>query len=114
MGKKISTPTAMTDKHDRSPTPDLLPGFHKQSRLTQAGSGGGRDMEKIITGARDAQRAPNGAHCHLDGPASGMGAKVSGGNLGTGRDSLRDAASSIASGGRAPKVNWGEIKRGGK
>ena len=110
MGKKISTPTAMTDKHDRSPTPDLLPRFHKSSRLTQAGSGGGRDMAKIITGARDANKAPNGYHCHLDGPASGMGAKVSGGDLGTGGDSLRDAASSISSGARASKVNWRALK----
>jgi hypothetical protein len=114
MGKHLYTPTAQSDKHDRSATPDLMPSFQRQSRLTQAGSGGGRNMEKIITGARDANRAPNGAHCHLDGPASGMGARVSGGNLGTGGDSLRDAAGSIHSGAKAPKVNWLSVKRGGK
>jgi len=93
---------------DSSPTPDLLPGFQKGSRLDRAERGGAREADPQITGNK------LGPKCHLDGPASGLGAPRGGGGLGTGGDSLSDAAGSISGGARTPQADWSHLKRGGK
>jgi hypothetical protein len=86
---------------DRSPTPDLLPRFHKPSKLGHASNLGARDNRpQIVNNAQ-------GPKCHLDGPASSAGARR-GGHLGTGSDT--DAAGALrADMGRAPRVAWGSV-----
>ena len=99
---------------DSSPTPDLLPGFQKGSRLDKAERSGARDNASVVSGAREIRKSPSGPKCHLDGPASGLGAPRGGGSLGTGGDSLSDASRSIASGSKTPQADWSHLKRGGK
>lgn len=94
---------------ERSPTPDLMPGFQGGSRLDKAGRGSAHDMGSVINGASKIAKSPSGPHCHLDGPAANKG--LSNGKLGTGSDSLADAARSIPSGAKAPQANWGALKR---
>jgi len=87
---------------EKSPTPDELPRFNRKNRFDKAPHGeGSRDAQPQIVGNK------NGPHCHLDGPASGLGQPRSefGGNLG-------EAARSIPSGAKAPKADWGFLKRG--
>lgn len=86
-------------------TPDRMARFQKQSRLDKSSHGiGGRNARPQIVDNK------SGPHCHLDGPASGHGAKVTSPHLGTGSDSLADAAKSIPSGSKAPKVDWSKLK----
>ncbi len=95
---------------ERGETPDRLPRFQGGSRLDKAGRGGAHDMAGVIEGSSKIAKSPNGPKCHLDGPASGRGAKVSNGKLGTGSDSLADAARSIPSGAKAPCADWSKLK----
>ena len=95
---------------ESSPTPDLLPRFQRGSRLDKAEHGmRGRDNADVISGAAVLARSPAGPKCHLDGPASGLGV-VRSESLGAGSESLADAARSISSGAKAPKVNWSKLK----
>jgi hypothetical protein len=94
---------------ERSPTPDLLPRFHRQSRLDRVAAPAPHDMGAVVAGARDIARSPAGPHCHLDGPARGMG-QPRAESLGAGSESLREAARSIPSGARAPCVDWSKLK----
>ena len=118
----MKTPTARVDhaearqgKHggairsERGATPDLMPGFQGGSRLDRVQRAGAHDMGSVINGASKISKSPSGPHCHLDGPASAKG--LSNGKLGTGSDSLKDAAASIPSGAKAPQANWGAMKR---
>ena len=99
-----------TIRNESSPTPDMMPGFQKGSRLDKAEHTGAHDMSSVIGGSSKLSKSPAGPHCHLDGPASGRGAKVTSPHLGTGNDSLADAAKSIPSGSKAPKVDWSKLK----
>ena len=46
---------------EKSPTPDLLPRFNKACHLDKTEHGQiGHDMAKIIHGARDIAKSPNG------------------------------------------------------
>jgi hypothetical protein len=94
---------------EKSPTPDLLPHFHRQSRLDRVAATPAHEMGAVVTGAGVLARSPAGPHCHLDGPARGMGSARSEG-LGAGSESLAGAAKSIANGAKAPKVNWSGLK----
>jgi hypothetical protein len=103
----------MASKSRGCATPDRMPRFQGESRLDKAEHGThGHDMTSVIKGSAKLKSSPHGPHCHLDGPASGRGAKVSGSNLGTGADSLADAAYSIPSGAQTPCVDWAKVKRG--
>jgi len=87
-------------------TPDREARFQRESRLDKPPHGElGRNNAAEIDHNRE------GPHHHLDGPATSHGR--SGGHLGTGSDSLADAARSIPNGAEAPKVDWGHVKRGG-
>ncbi len=97
-------------REERGETPDRLPRFQGGSRLDKAGRASGHDMASVIGGAAKIAKSPNGPKCHLDGPASGRGAKVTNGKLGTGGDSLADAARSIPSGAKAPCADWSKLK----
>lgn len=91
---------------ETSPTPDMLPRFHRKDRFDGPAQekGSARSMRKeIVDNAM-------GPHCHLDGPASGEVGRH-GGHLGTGSDSIKDAACSIPSGAKAPKVNWSALRK---
>ena len=92
--------------HQCSPTPDELPRFNRSDRFdkTEHGTLGRSNAKEINENAL-------GPHCHLDGPAKGEVART-GGHLGTGSDSIKDAAGSIKSGAKAPKVDWAALKRG--
>lgn len=95
-------------RSERGSTPDLMPGFQGGSRLDRAGKSAGHDMASVINGASTLKKSPSGPHCHLDGPATSKG--LSNGKLGTGSDSLADAARSISSGARTPCVDWSKLK----
>ncbi len=97
-------------REERGETPDRLPRFQGGSRLDKAGRGGAHDMASVIGGSSKIAKSPNGPKCHLDGPASGNGAKVTSPHLGTGGDSLADAARSISSGAKAPCADWSKLK----
>ena len=101
MGKKIES---------RKETPDVLARFQGRSRLDKPPHEVlGHDMGTIIKGAAKIASSPNGAHRHLDGPATGMGQPRKEA-LGVGGGDLRAAASSIPSGARAAKVDWSKLK----
>ena len=91
-----------------TPTPDMLPRFNRADRFdkTEHGTTGRSVAPEIDQNAL-------GPHCHLDGPARGLGQPREEA-LGVGRESLAEACASIAKGARAPEVNWGHLKRGGK
>ncbi len=93
---------------ERGETPDRLPRFQGGSRLDKAGRGGAHDMASVIGGSAKISKSPSGPKCHLDGPARSAG--VSNGKLGTGSDSLADAARSIPSGAKAPCADWSKLK----
>ena len=91
-----------------TPTPDLLPRFQGKSRFDKTEHGAtGRSL------APEIDRNALGPSCHLDAPGRSMGQPRSE-VLGAGSESLAEACSSIASGARAPKANWGHLQRGGK
>lgn len=87
---------------ENSKTPDLLPRFNRKDRFDQKPSGGGRSL------APEIDHNALGPSCHLD---SAQGGGRHGGHLGTGSDSVADAAGSIASGAKASGVNWGLLMR---
>lgn len=95
-------------REECSLTPDLMPSFQKRSRFDKTEHGQtGRSV------APEIDKNALGPHCHLDSPGRSMGQPRSE-VLGAGSESLREAGSSIASGARAPKANWGHLMRGGK
>lgn len=93
-------------EHCCSPTPDMMKEFNKSDRFDKAPRG---DLGRSNAGEINENKL--GPHCHLDGPARGEVART-GGHLGTGSDSIKDAARSIASGAKAPKANFGVLRRG--
>ena len=94
---------------ERGSTPDRMPRFQGGSRLDKVHSTSAHDMGSVINGASRISASPAGPHCHLDGPAKS--GRVSSPHLGTGSDSLADAARSIPSGGKAPQADWAKLKR---
>lgn len=91
------------------PTPDELPLAHRADRFDKTEHGTlGRSV------APEIDHNALGPSCHLDSARGDVGRH--GGHLGTGSDSVKDAGTSIASGARADRVNWGplsRIRRGG-
>jgi hypothetical protein len=83
----------------------MLPRFHKKDRF----DGPAQDRH-ARSAAPQIDSNALGPHCHLDGPASGEVGRH-GGHLGTGSDSVKDAACSIASGAKAPKVDWSALRK---
>ena len=85
-------------------TPDLLPEFNRRDRFDQKATGSATSM------ASEIDRNKLGPHCHLDGPAKAEVGRH-GGHLGTGSDSVVEAAQSIKSGARTPCVDWGHLRK---
>lgn len=92
---------------ESSPTPDMMPRYNRKDRFDGPAQekGSARSMRKEIV------ENAMGPHCHLDGPAKGEVART-GGHLGTGSDSVKDAAKSIASGAKAPKADYAFLRKG--
>jgi hypothetical protein len=87
-----------------APTPDMVERFHRADRFDHTPQERtGRSL------APEIDHNELGPSCHLDS-ARGDVARH-GGHLGTGSDSVKDAGTSIASGARAPRVNWGPLSR---
>jgi hypothetical protein len=90
---------------ETSPTPDMLERFHRKDRFD-----GPAQDRSARNAAPQIDSNELGPHCHLDGPARGEVGRH-GGHLGTGSDSVKDAACSIASGAKAPKVDWPALRK---
>ena len=91
---------------ERSPTPDEMARFNRSDRFDKTEHG-----MRGRSAAGQINKNELGPHCHLDGPAKGEVGR-SGGHLGTGSDSAKDAVTSLKSGAVAPCVDWAVIKRG--
>lgn len=91
------------------PTPDEMPFAHRADRFDRAPRG-----EEKRSVAPEIDKNELGLHCHLDSARGDVARR--GGHLGTGSDSVKDAARSIDSGAIADKVEWGPLSRirGGK
>lgn len=94
---------------DKSPTPDLLPRFHRASRLDKTEHGTvGRDNAPVVRGATDIRRSPAGPKDKMDSNKStggrnfeaSLGAEESG------------TATHVETGGRAPKADFGFLRKG--
>ena len=87
-----------------STTPDLMPRFQRRDRFDHTVQGqSGHSL------APEIDKNALGPSCHLDSAKGDTGRH--GGHLGTGSDSVKDAGTSIASGAKAPKVDWSVLKR---
>lgn len=94
---------------ERSPTPDLLPRFQKRSHLDVAEHGTvGRDNAAVVKGATDIKRSPAGPKSAMDSNKSTGGVHLES-SLGAGSGSN---STDIAGGARAPKADWGFLRKG--
>jgi len=97
---------------EKSPTPDLLPRFQRTCHLDKTEHGQiGRDNAAVIKGATNIAKSPAGPKNKNDTATHGMGTNAEPG-LGAGGGRLGDAAGSIKSGAKAPKVDWAHVRKG--
>jgi len=94
-------------------TPDEMPRFNRPNHLDKTEHGTvGHDMGKIIQGATDIKRSPNGHPCHLDqNVGKNMTQSIESG-LSAGGGNLREATRSIKSGARAEKADTAFLRKG--
>lgn len=85
------------------PTPDEMPLARRHDRFDSKPSGSARSTAPQI------DHNELGPHCHLDSAKGETGRH--GGHLGTGSDSVKEAARSIESGARAGKVDFSHLSR---
>jgi hypothetical protein len=97
---------------ENSPTPDLLPRFNKARHLDKAEHGTtGHDLTPVIKGATNIKKSPAGPAFKMVEPQHAMGTNCEPG-LGAGGGNLGDAARSIKSGAKAPRVDFAHVRKG--
>jgi len=95
-----------------SDTPDRMARFNKPCHLDKTEHGTvGHDMGRVIAGATDIKRSPEGPKDKNDRASHATGTDAEPG-LGAGGGRLGDAARSIKSGAKAPRMDWSHVMKG--